>query len=120
MKILAIDDEVAVAALTARMLKQLGHEVTTEHSAEAGLRLLAVNQYDAIVSDVGLGEGMNGWEFVAQIRRQHPRLPVVLATGWGAAIGADETAQIGSCAVVPKPFRLDDLRRALAQLGVGE
>ena len=120
MRILAIDDEVAVAALTARMLKQLGHEVTTEHSAEAGLRLLAVNQYDAIVSDVGLGEGMNGWEFVAQIRRQHPRLPVVLATGWGAAIGADETAQIGSCAVVPKPFRLDDLRRALAQLGVGE
>jgi len=116
LQILAIDDKPAIVALTARMLNALGHAVETEHSAEAGLCALAAHPYDVVISDVGLGEGMNGWQFVDQIRLHWPTLPVVLATGWGAAIGEHETARIAPCVVVPKPFRLDDLRRALRQV----
>lgn len=116
LRILAIDDEPAVAALTARMLQHLGHEVTTEHSGEAGLVLLADRPYDVVISDIGLGDGMNGWQFVEQIRARNAHLPVILATGWGAAIGPEETARLGPCTVVPKPYRIGDLERALAAM----
>jgi CheY-like chemotaxis protein len=116
LRILAVDDEPAIATLMVRLLESLGHRTTTAQSGEAGLLLLAASPYDVVISDVGMGNGMNGWQFVEQIQRRHPGLPVVLATGWGAAIGGEESARLGLAAVVSKPFRRTDLEKALAFL----
>ena len=38
------------------------------------------------------------------------------ATGWGAAIEPEEARRQGIYAVIPKPYRLDDLRRLIASV----
>jgi signal transduction histidine kinase len=116
LRILAVDDEPALVSLMERMLDALGHQASTAISAEHGLRMLADAPFDLVISDIGMGDGMNGWQFVEQIRQRFPLMPVVLATGWGAAIGGEEAARMGLSAVVSKPFRLADLKRALATI----
>ncbi len=112
--ILAVDDEPALARMAALMLEHDGHRVSVATSGEEALRRLAAGHYDLVVSDVGMGEGMNGWELAGHVRERWPGTRVVLATGWGAQIDAEKARSRGVDAVLAKPYRREDLRAALA------
>jgi signal transduction histidine kinase/CheY-like chemotaxis protein len=116
LRILAVDDEPALGRLLARLLEMDGHAVTVAQSAEEALERLAGAPFDLVLSDVGMGAGMNGWELAARVRAAHPDLPFVLATGWGAAIEQEEARRQGIQAVIAKPYRLEDLRRLIASV----
>jgi len=57
---------------------------------------------------------MNGWELVRRARERWPHLRYLLATGWGAQIDPWEAQAQGVAAVLAKPYRLPDLRQAIA------
>ena len=42
-------------------------------------------------------------------------LPIVLATGWGDSVTPDQLRQMHACALLPKPFGQEDVRRAVSQ-----
>jgi len=48
----------------------MGHVVTMAESAEHALERLDVDAFDVIVSDLGMGAGMNGWELADQVRQR--------------------------------------------------
>jgi CheY-like chemotaxis protein len=106
-----IDDEPRIAALVAEVLGRRGHAVTVAHSAEDGLRQLESGRFDLLISDLGLGAGVTGWDLADTVRRRWPTLRFVLATGWGAGIDLDEARRRGVEAVLAKPFRSADLLR---------
>ncbi len=114
LRVLVVDDEPALRALTAAMLTPLGHHVTEAASAEEALVHLQRERFDVVLADVGMGAGMNGWELTARIHHDFPGVPVILATGWGAAIDPEAARAQGVAAVLPKPYRLTDLMQALA------
>ncbi len=114
LRILAVDDEPSLAQLARQMLRLLGHEVEAVHSGEEALERLAGTHFDAVLSDLGLGDGMNGWELARQVRVRWPGVRFMLATGWGAAIDPTQAAAEGVEAVVAKPYQLADLRRLIA------
>jgi signal transduction histidine kinase/ActR/RegA family two-component response regulator len=120
LRILAVDDEPALGRLLARLLEMDGHAVVVSSSAEEALGRLAREPFDLVLSDVGMGAGMNGWELAQRVRAAHPGLVFVLATGWGAAIEPEEARRQGIRAVIPKPYRLDDLRRLIASIADGQ
>jgi CheY-like chemotaxis protein len=74
---------------------------------------LADQTFDVVVSDMGMGAGMNGWELAAAVRSRWPEIRFMLATGWGAAIDAGEARAKGVEAVLAKPYLAADLLRAL-------
>ncbi|HEY3080061.1 MAG TPA: ATP-binding protein [Chloroflexota bacterium] len=113
MRILAVDDQQTLAQMVADMLEPAGHRVTTSTSGEAALARLAEGPFDVVVSDVGMGSGMNGFELAARIRARWPGTRIVLATGWGSVIEAEEADRHGVDAIVAKPYRLAELRRAI-------
>jgi CheY-like chemotaxis protein len=98
--------------MVAFMLEPDGHTVVTASSGEEALARLAAEPFDLVLSDVGMGAGMNGWDLAARVRERHPGLPLVLATGWGAQIEPSEGGRRRA-----KSYRLDDLRGALASIG---
>jgi CheY-like chemotaxis protein len=112
-RVLAVEDEAPLRALMTAMLSVDGHEVTAASSAKEALALLDSAQFDVLVSDVGLGQGMNGWQLTAEVRERFPEMRIVLCTGWGAQIEPEEARSKGVDAVVPKPYRLTQLRSAL-------
>jgi PAS domain S-box-containing protein len=112
--VLAVDDEPALGRMAALMLAPDGHAVVVATSAEEALEHLAVEPFDLVISDVGMGAGMNGWELAEQVRTRYPGVRFALATGWGAQIDPEEAHALGICAVLPKPYRLADMRSLAA------
>jgi signal transduction histidine kinase/ActR/RegA family two-component response regulator len=113
LRVLVVDDEPAMTRAVMRMLRPTGHAVSTAASAEEALERLATEAFDVVVSDMGMGPGMNGLELAEQVCRHWPGLRFVLATGWGAAMDIADVRAHGVDAVLAKPYRLGDLEPLL-------
>jgi CheY-like chemotaxis protein len=116
LRVLAVDDEPAMGNMVRRILRPRGHAVVTATSAEEALQRLASQPFDVMISDVGMGPGMNGWELVERARPSWPDMRIVLATGWGAAIDEAEARTRGVDAVIAKPYHPADIEGLLDRL----
>jgi signal transduction histidine kinase/ActR/RegA family two-component response regulator len=112
-QVLLVEDDDEVAALTVEMINQLGYDTTRVASAEAALGALADKRaIDIVFSDVMMPGRMNGVELAQEIRRRRPNLPVLLTSGYAEA--ANRSATVHQIKIIPKPYRMDQLRDALA------
>lgn len=118
LRILAVDDQVELVRMAAKMLEPHGHAVTIATSGEEALEILAVTPepFDLVISDVGMGAGMNGWELAAAVESAYPDLKFCLATGWGAQIDPEQARTRGVAGVVAKPYRAADLRQLISSV----
>jgi CheY-like chemotaxis protein len=116
LRVLVVDDEQRLAALAAGMLRRDGHFAAEAASGQAALERLGSEAFDLVISDLSMGEGLNGWELADAVAQLRPGLPVVLATGWGAGIDVAEARGRGVQAVLAKPFRIADLRQVIARV----
>jgi CheY-like chemotaxis protein len=112
-QVLVVEDDDEVAALTVEMINQLGYDTTRVASAEAALGALADRRsVDIVFSDVMMPGRMNGVELAQEIRRRRPNLPVLLTSGYAEAARRKAGAQ--KIKIIAKPYRMDELRDALA------
>jgi CheY-like chemotaxis protein len=109
--ILVVDDEEALRRMLTRMLTQDGHTVVAVSTADEALARLGEQRFDLVLSDHGLGLGMNGLELAAVIRDRWPGTRFILVTGWGGSMDPAEVAPMGVEAVISKPYRAPELRR---------
>ena len=108
--ILAVDDDALILVNTAAMLEDLGHEVTIAYSGREALAALArMERVDLVITDQAM-PGMTGTELVAEIRRRHPDLPILLATGY-AGLPDGESTDVPR---LNKPFLQAHLEQAIA------
>lgn len=113
-RILIVDDEKSVLSSIERLLDRHGHEVLTAGRAEDALRRIEEVPPDAIVMDIRL-PGMSGLDAFRRIRAEHPRLPVIIMTGYGTMDSAVEATKLGAFEYLIKPFDPDTLLRHLDQ-----
>ena len=115
--VLLVEDDDEVAALVGQMLGELGFGVTRAASAAAALGALADGRpVDLVFSDVLMPGGMNGVELARELRRRHPDLPVVLTSAYAG--NAKRDADAAGIALLPKPYRLEELA-AVTQTALG-
>ncbi len=82
-RILYVDDEEDLLEIGKLFLEMSGDlSVVTIDSAPAALALLKNEQFDAIVSDYQM-PGMNGIQFLVEVRSRFGKIPVILFTGKG-------------------------------------
>jgi PAS domain S-box-containing protein len=109
LRVLLVDDDILVSMGAADMLLDLGHSVTEAQSGTNALKLLESDApFDVVVTDYAM-PGMNGFELAQRIKAGHPRLPIVLATGY-AELPADRSIEFGH---LSKPYTSKDLAAAL-------
>ncbi len=73
-RVLLVEDDDEVAALTSEMLDQLGYEVTRASTAAAALGALAdARRVDIVLSDIMMPGGMNGVELTREISQTSRR-----------------------------------------------
>jgi CheY-like chemotaxis protein len=110
-RILLVEDNMQVAEVTAAMLSDAGYEVKASPSASAALDLLKGNRdFDIIISDIAMEEGISGLELARHVRAMWPRLPIVLMTGYSEALKETDLAEMP---VVFKPFTEQEMLAAL-------
>ena len=126
--VLVVDDDEAVRAVTAQMLREMGYRVIEAESGAAALRVLAragMANEGAAGEGLAPGEevrmavldyampGMNGLELCWRLRLRRPGLPVLFLTGYAdMASLVDEPASD----VLAKPFRMADLAARMEAL----
>jgi PAS domain S-box-containing protein len=116
LRILAVDDEPALARMVSLMLGKHGHQVEVCTSGESALECIEQQEFDLLITDLGLGSGINGWQVVEHARRRRPEMPVLLATGWGAGIDPAEAAARGATAIIAKPYAAEHLRGVVGRI----
>jgi PAS domain S-box-containing protein len=114
LRVLTVDDEPMMTKAVVRMLKPSGHVVVVAGSGEEAMQTLEEQAFDVVLSDMGMGQGMNGLELAAAVKQRWPEVRFLLATGWGAAIDPGEARSRGVESVLAKPYHPVDLLRALA------
>jgi CheY-like chemotaxis protein len=72
-----------------------------------------------VITDLGLGSGVNGWQVAEQVAQRWPRVRVALATGWGAGIDEADARARGIQAVVAKPYTAETLRAVVGRIANG-
>lgn len=105
-KILLIDDDAtflkAVSALI--MESRTDIAIDTALCAEAGLLLIGIAHYDAIISDFRLS-GLDGLRLLRECKRLRPGTPIVLVTGYGDRELETEALHLGAYAFLHKPVQ---------------
>ena len=111
-RVLLVEDNPEVADVAAHMLEELGHEVRLVGNGVAALKALEADEpVDLVFSDIVMAGELDGLDMARRVRESHPRMPVILATGYSEA-----AARIGDeFPILRKPYKLADLNRAIAQ-----
>ena len=79
--VLVVDDEKNMRLSLGAILTDEGYVAKTVDSAEEGIRLLDREKFFMVITDAQLG-GMTGYEFLAQVKRGRPELPVLIITAF--------------------------------------
>jgi len=117
MRILLVEDDPSVAAVTEVMLGDFGHKVHRAANAGEALRILwSEAELDVLFSDVVMPGSMNGVDLAKQAVAQRPHLKVLLTSGF-AGETLDEWLSQGAWPFLRKPFLSTELAEALANLG---
>jgi DNA-binding NtrC family response regulator len=111
-RVLVIDDDAAVAFALERFLREAGHAVEVAPTAERGLELARRNVPELVLLDLRL-PAMQGAAALAELRRDHPELPIIVVTAHGSAETAMDALAAGAFDHLTKPFDLAELRRAV-------
>ena len=113
-RVLVVDDDMAVRDALEVVLRALGYAVDLVSSGAAALARLEQEPYDVVITDL-LMPGMSGWVVLEEVRRRHPRVPVVVITGAPLSLTDARLRQPG-VALVHKPVEQRVLEEALARV----
>lgn len=110
-RVLVVEDEMVVAMLVEDMIADLGYEVAGIVSrVDDAMKLVDSHDFDVAVLDVHLN-GRLIFPFADALAERH--IPFVFATGYGERGIPREHS---NWPVLQKPFRAEDLKRALDRL----
>lgn len=106
--ILLIDDQADLVQVLRTMLEAKGFAVDTAFNGKDGVALVESTKYNLVLTDLGMPD-ISGWEVARKVRELQPKTPIVLMTGWAADIDPDRLSEHQVDALLPKPFRTDQL-----------
>jgi PAS domain S-box-containing protein len=112
--VLLVEDNPEVAIASAGLLEQLGYVVRWVPDASSALAEIEKDGIDIVFSDIVMPGKMDGVGLAMTIRAQHPKLPILLMTGYSAS-----AMEIGAqFPILRKPYQLHELSRELQKLTV--
>ncbi|AIR67643.1 two-component system response regulator GlrR [Cedecea neteri] len=111
-RLLLVDDDPGLLKLLGMRLSSEGYTVTTAESGAEGLKVLAREKIDLVISDLRMDE-MDGMALFAEIQKGQPGMPVIILTAHGSIPDAVAATQQGVFSFLTKPVDRDALYQAI-------
>src|SRR5690348_13431660 len=109
LRILLVDDHIDTCTVMGRLLAARGHKVTVAHDMKSALKRVAGDEFDVLISDVGLPDG-SGIELMAKSRDV---LVGIAMSGFGTEADAARSLEAGFSLHLVKPVTMEKLDAAL-------
>lgn len=124
MRVLLVEDEIAISSFIAEGLQEEGFSVDTAHNGRDGLALALENlaEYDLVLLDWML-PGLSGIEICRAIRKENTALPVIFLTAKDTVDDVVFALETGANDYLRKPFAFEELlarMRVLLRRSTGE
>ena len=100
--VLIVDDEQETCDLLEMALVRHGFKVTTSTNALRALDLVATQDFDVVLTDLGMPE-MSGLDLCERVLGTRPNMPVVVITGQGSLETAIGAIRVGAYDFITKP-----------------
>ncbi|HZP76642.1 MAG TPA: response regulator [Pseudolabrys sp.] len=113
-RVLVIDDSSTMRSIVKKILAGSRYAMEVEEAEEgiAALSQLRNGRFDVVFVDYNM-PGLNGFETLKEIKREHPRIAVVMITSTQDTTLADRAQQSGAAAFLKKPFYPADIDAVL-------
>jgi DNA-binding response OmpR family regulator len=115
LRVLVVDDDEEMRSMLRRSLEFEGHHVTERDRGTQVLKTLRESAFDLVILDNRM-PGLNGLDLLPMLRLEFARVPVLLVTAFGGRQVATSALRLGATSYLEKPFRLGQLRDAIASL----
>jgi signal transduction histidine kinase/CheY-like chemotaxis protein len=120
LRILLVDDDPLLIKSLEDILHADGHDVVHANGGQAGIDAFSAalrdgNRFDVVITDLGMPY-VDGRRVAAAIKAASSATPVIMLTGWGQRLIAENDMPPHVNRVLNKPPRLQELRTALVEL----
>ena len=108
MRILVVEDERRLSDALVQILTEAKYQAEAVYNGDDGLSYALSGLYDVVVLDVMM-PGMDGFEVVRQLRREHCAVPVLMLTAKSELIDKVHGLDMGADDYMTKPFAPEEL-----------
>lgn len=108
-RVLVVDDNIDSADSIVELLRLMQHDASAVYTGAAVPTAVADFAPQLVLLDLNLPDG-NGFDVLARLLQQWPRLRVAAMTGYGQPSDRQRTAEAGFIAHLTKPVDLDELQ----------
>ena len=112
-KVLVVDDHAAARESVADVLRHAGYEVSGLGSPMEALPRLEKGTFDLVITDLQM-PGMDGLDFIREIRRRRLSTQVLMITAHATISSAVEAMRQGAFDYLEKPFDVVQLEQLVA------
>jgi len=109
-----IDDEAEVGRVLGDVLQTSGHRVTVLTDGAEAIAQFRAEPFDMVFTDLAMPR-VSGWQVAQAVKEIAPAVPVVLVTGFGVELTAEERQTQGVDMVLVKPLKIADVLDTVAR-----
>ena len=123
-KILIMDDEEMIRNVAGALLKTIGYQVDFAADGRETIRKYQEartnhSPFDAVIMDLTIPGGMGGKETIGKLLEIDPQVKAIVSSGYANDRIMANYGDYGFSDVVAKPYRLDELGRAVERIICG-
>jgi len=112
--ILILDDEPIVSKRLKPSLEKKGYEVETFTRSADALARVQERRFDIVITDLKM-EGIDGMQFLTEVKEKYPDTEVIVITGFATMATAKESFNKGVFDFLAKPFKLGEIADVIAK-----
>ncbi|ALM08726.1 chemotaxis protein CheY [Sediminicola sp. YIK13] len=112
-KILIIEDDTAFCQMLEKFLTKKGYDVVTSFSAADAKGKIRESSFDLVLTDLRLPD-YDGIALLGDIKELHPKVPVIVMTGYAEVGTAVEAMKKGAFDYISKPFTPEEIVMVIA------
>lgn len=107
-RILIVDDDLSLCHFLTKALSKKDYQVISCNSAGETMKIVSLRETDLILLDNRLPD-RNGIELLKEIKRELPKVPIIIMTAFGTTETAIEAMRLGAFDYILKPFELNEI-----------